>query len=82
MFRFVMGAPATRVASIWKVLIFELIFITSWASRVVLVVKNPHGNAGDMKVIGLIPGLGRSAGGQHSNPLQYSSLENPMDRGA
>ena len=45
-------------------------------------VKNPHGNAGDMKVIGLIPGLGRSAGGRHSNPLQYSSLENPMDRGA
>ena len=36
-------------------------------------------NAGDP---GLIPGLGRSPGGRHSNPLQYSCLENPMDRGA
>ena len=35
--------------------------------------------AGDL---GLIPGLGRSPGGRHGNPLQYSSLENPMDRGA
>ena len=37
------------------------------------------GAAGDM---GLIPGLGRSLGGGHSNPLQFSCLENPMDRGA
>ena len=36
-------------------------------------------NAGDL---GLIPGLGRSPGGGHGNPLQYSCLENPMDRGA
>ena len=36
-------------------------------------------NAGDL---GLIPGLGRSPGGRHSNALQYSCLENPMDRGA
>ena len=36
-------------------------------------------NAGDL---GSIPGLGTSAGGGHSNPLQYSCLENPMDRGA
>ena len=35
-------------------------------------------NAGDQ---GLIPGLGRSSGGGHGNPLQYSCLENPMDRG-
>ena len=32
--------------------------------------------------LGLIPGLGRSLGGGHGNPLQYSFLENPMDRGA
>ena len=32
--------------------------------------------------LGLIPGLGRSPGGEHGNPLQYSCLENPMDRGA
>ena len=36
-------------------------------------------NAGDL---GLIPGLGKSPGGGHGNPLQYSCLENPMDRGA
>ena len=42
-------------------------------------VKNPPANAGDM---GLIPGSGRSSGEGDSNPLQYSSLENPMDRGA
>ena len=43
------------------------------------VVKNLAANAGDM---GLIPGLGRSPGGGHGNPLQYCCLENPMDRGA
>ena len=32
--------------------------------------------------LGLIPGSGRSPGGGHGNPLQYSCLENPMDRGA
>ena len=40
-----------------------------------LVVKNPPANAGDM---GLIPGLGRSLGGGHGNPLQYSCLKNPQ----
>ena len=45
-------------------------------------VKNPPANAGDMKDMGLIPGSGRSTGGGHGNPLQYSCLENPMDRGA
>ena len=48
-------------------------------SQVVLVVKNPPASAGDM---GLIPGLGRSPKGGNGNPLQYSCLENPMDRGA
>ena len=42
-------------------------------------VKNLPANAGDM---GSIRGLGRSSGGRNGNPLQYSSLENPMDRGA
>ena len=45
-------------------------------------VKNPPANAGDIRDEGLIPGLGRSPGGEHGNPLQYSSLENPIDRGA
>ena len=44
-------------------------------------VKNLPAN-GDVKDPGLIPGSGRSPGGGHGNPLQYSCLENPMDRGA
>ena len=48
----------------------------------VLVVKNLPANVGDVRDMGLIPRLGRSPGGGHGNPLQYSSLENPMDRGA
>ena len=44
-------------------------------------VKNPPAIAGDMRGVGLIPGLGRSPAG-HGNPLQYSCLENPKDRGA
>ena len=40
-------------------------------------VKNPYANAGDVRDLGLIPGSGRSPGGGHGNPLQYSSLENP-----
>ena len=39
-------------------------------------------SAGDIRDMGLIPGLGRSPGGGHGSPLQYSCLENPMDRGA
>ena len=46
----------------------------------VLVVKNLPANAGDIRDTGLIPGSGRSTGGGHGNPLQYSCLENPMDR--
>ena len=46
------------------------------------VVKNPPASAGDIRDLGPIPGLGRSPGGGNGNPLQYSCLENPMDRGA
>ena len=52
------------------------------ASQVVVVVKNPPVNAGNIRDSGSIPGLGRSPGGRHGNPLQYSCLENPMERGA
>ena len=45
-------------------------------------VKNLHANAGDIRDMGSIPGSGRSPGGGHGNPLQYSCLKNPMDRGA
>ena len=47
-----------------------------------LVVENLPANAGDVRDAGSIPGLGRSPGGGHGNPFQYSCLENPMDRGA
>ena len=55
----------------------EVIFV--WASQVALVVKSPPANAGDT---GSIPGWGRPPGGGYGNPLHYSCLENPMDRGA
>ena len=48
----------------------------------VLVVKNLPGNVGDLRVVGLIPGSGRSPGEENGNPLQYSCLENPTDQGA
>ena len=48
----------------------------------VLVVKNPPANTGDVRDAGSIPGLGRSPEGGHGNLLQYSCLENPMDREA
>ena len=47
-----------------------------------LVVKNLPGNAGDIRDTGSIPGSGRSPGGKRGKTLQYSCLENPMDRGA
>ena len=52
------------------------------ASQVALVVKNPTANAGDIRNMGSIPGLGRSPGKGNSYALQYSYLENSMDRGA
>ena len=56
--------------------------IRSRASQVALVVKNPPANAGDIRDMSLISGSGRSSGGGHGNTLQYSCLDNPMDRGA
>ena len=50
-------------------------------SQVVLAVKNLAANEGDLRNMGFIPGLGRSLGEGHGNPLQSSCLENPMDRG-
>ena len=51
-------------------------------SQVVLVLKNPPVHAGDIGDVSLIPGSGRSPGGGHGNPLQFSCLGNPVDRGA
>ena len=52
------------------------------ASKAVLVLKDPPAKAEDVRDMGLIPGSERSSGGGHGNLLQYSCLENPMDRGA
>ena len=54
----------------------------SWVSQVALVVKNLPANAGDLRDADSIPGSGRSPGEGKGYPLQYSCLENPMDRGA
>ena len=45
-------------------------------------VKNPPANEGDIRDVGRIPGLGTSSGGGNGNLIEYSCLENPMDRGA
>ena len=50
------------------------------ASHVARVVKNIPANAGDIRYMSSVLGLGRSSGGGHNNPLQYSCLENPRDR--
>jgi len=44
--------------------------------------KKPPANAGDVRHMGSVSGSGRSPGGRYGNPLQYSCLENPLDRGA
>ena len=62
--------------------LFDLKYTKIRASQVVPVVKNPPANAGDIRDAGSFSWLGRSPGGGHTNPLQYSCLENPMDRGA
>ena len=51
------------------------------ASLMAQLVKNPAANSGEAKDAGLIPGSGSSPGEGNGNPLQYSCLENPMDRG-
>ena len=50
--------------------------------QVALVVKNPLANTGDVRDVGSIPESGRCPGEGNGNPLQYSCLENPMDKGA
>ena len=56
--------------------------LTQPASQMALVIKNPPINAAGIRDAGSTPGSGRFPGERHSNPFQYSSLENPMDRGA
>ena len=56
--------------------------LNAWGFPSGSVVKKLPANKGDARDTDLIPGLGKSPGGGHSNSLQYSCLENPMDRGA
>ena len=69
----------TLSSTIWCLSGFK---VENWASQVVLVVKNLTANAGNIRDSSSIPGSGRSTGGGHGNSVQYSCLENPMDRGA
>ena len=71
-----------RRMTFWLIEIQSLCFLSSWAFQVALVVKNPHLPVQEIWDVNSIPGSGRSPGGEHGNPLQYSCLENPMDRGA
>ena len=66
----------------WFVFFFFLVLVAAHKGlpRLVLVVKHPPANAGDVREEGLVPVSGRSSAGGHSNPLQYSCWENPMDR--
>ena len=70
------------VSSPFLFLVRTLVIGFSPHSQVTLVVKNPPASAGDARDVGSIPGSGRSPGEGHGNQLQYSCLENPMDRGA
>ena len=69
--------------------ILVCVWMTCWAlhlklgaSQVALVVKILPASAEDARDVGSVPGSGGSPAGGHGNPLQYSCLENPMDRGA
>ena len=68
--------------TIWNIWWFLQVLQIWRASQVALVVKNLPANAGDIRDMGWIPRLGRSPGGGNDNLLQYSYLENHMDRGA
>ena len=75
------------INTLYFFILFELccdwcIYVYLWAPQVVLVLKNLSANVGDIRDSGLILGFGISPGGGHGDPLQYSCLENPVDRGA
>ena len=61
----------------WQATFISFTWFTR-ASQVALVVKKPRANAGHIRHMGSIPGSGRSPGGGHADPFQYSCLENPL----
>ena len=73
--------PPRKSLTISLLLFLPFPVFDKWTSQVVLVVKNPLANAGDLRGAGLTPGSERSPGGGHGNTLQDSCLENPMNRG-
>ena len=75
---------SVRSQHLWEPLIQMIYTHTpNWrVSQLALVVKNPPANVVDIRDAGSIPGSGRSPGGGHGTPLQYSCLENPMGKGA
>jgi len=79
-------SPHSFKESVSKVLqknsCFELIYVTIWASLVTQMVKNLPAVLRATGDQGSVPGLGRSPGEGNGNPLEYSCLENPIDRGA
>ena len=76
---FGLGCPCTSTAKIKEWDACLLVSLTWWVAQVV---KNLPANAGDVRDVGSITGLGRSLRGGQGNPLQYSCLENPMEGGA
>ena len=67
----------------WHAAVHGVTKSQTWLSKTTTKgVKNPTAKVGDVRDVGWIPGLGRSPGRGHGNPLQYSCLENPMDRGS
>ena len=77
----------THSSSIWFFMLVLCEFLVTMcrlirASQAALAVKNPPANEGDLRDSGSIPVSGRCPGVGHGNPLKYSCLENPMDRGA
>ena len=69
------------LVSLWSTFTLTHRYMAPSASHVALVVKNLPANAGDVRDSGSISGSGRSPVGRHCSPLQYSCLENPVDRG-
>ena len=70
-----------EVLTISLLLFLPFPIFDKWTSQVVLVVKNPLANAGDLRDAGSTPGSGRSPEGRNGTTLQDSCLENPMNRG-
>ena len=77
--------PSSLVSLQWLLCPTEFILLdypSRWASPGGTSGREPPANAGEVRDMSLVPGLGRSLKGEHGNPLQYSCLKNPMDRGA